>query len=152
MKKIMVLLAALALMVPAAAQNKLNDNPDSILGEYLIPDPGNDAKCRFTKNADGTFRCQMFWFEQPIDPKTGQPWLDVHNPDKSLRGQKTETMVIIDGLKYNAEKKVWDGAKVYDPNRGIKANVTICFTPDGSLMLKGTVLGIGEKVYWKKLK
>ena len=153
MKKIMTLLAAALLTcLSVSAQNALNDKADSIVGEYLVPDPGNDSKVRFTRNQDGTFDCQIFWMENKINPDTGQPWTDIKNPDKSLRGRRCDSIVIISGLKYDSDKKVWNGTKIYDPNRGIKANVTCQFMPDGQLQLKGTVLGIGEKVYWKKLK
>lgn len=141
--------------VPQDGKNNglaLNDNPDSIIGEYLITDQGNDTKVRFTKNEDGTYDCRTFWMADPIDPSTGKPWVDSRNPDKSLRNRRTDSMVIISGLKYDAAKKVWNGAKVYDPNRGIKANVTCQFLSNGDFQLKGTVLGIGEKVVWKKLK
>lgn len=153
MKKFFAILAvALCASLGLLAQNSLNEKADSILGEYLVPDPGNDSKVRFTKNSDGTYNCQIFWLEHNINPENGQPWTDLKNPDKSLRSRRCDSIVIISGLKYDADKKVWNGAKIYDPNRGIKANVTCQFMPDGQLMLKGTVLGIGEKVYWKKLK
>lgn len=157
MKQIrLLLIAALTLVcgtsLYAQNQNSLNDNPDSIIGEYLVPDPGNDSKVEFTKNPDGTFNCKIIWMESPIDPDTGKPWTDVKNPDKSLRQQPCVGLVIIKGLRYNADKKRWDGAKVYDPNRGIRANATAFFDKSGQLCLKGKVLGIGETAYWKKLK
>ena len=151
MKKILFISALLLAAVSGFAQNTLNDKADSILGEYLVPDPGNDSKVRFTKNTDGTYKCQIFWLQSPNDPSTGKPWLDYKNPDKSLRNRRTDSIVIIDGLRYDAGKKVWNGTKVYDPNRGIRANVTCKFSPEGKLQLKGTVLGIGETAYWEKL-
>lgn len=153
MKKITLLMAVvLSFAMAAGAQNKLNESPDSILGEYLVPDPGNDSKVRFTKNADGTFDGQVFWLESNIDPSTGQPWLDFRNPDKSLRNVRCDQLFIVRGLKYDARKKVWNGAKIYDPNRGIKANVTCEFDSNGQLRVRGSVLGIGETQHWKKLK
>ena len=151
MRKFALALAALLCFLPAMAQNPLNDNPDSIVGEYLIHDKSGDSKVRFTRNSSGTYDCQVFWVKNAIDPETGQPWLDYRTPDKSLRSRRTDSIVIILGLKYNADKKQWDGAKIYDPVRGIKANVTCMFLPDGRFQLKGTVLGIGEKSIWKKL-
>lgn len=153
MKKSLAILAVLlCTSLGMFAQNPLNGKADSILGEYLVPDPGNDSKVRFTKNPDGSYNCQIFWLANNINPDNGQPWTDLRNPDKSLRNRRCDSIVIISNLKYDAARQVWNGAKIYDPNRGIKANVTCQFMPDGQLMLKGTVLGIGEKVYWKKLK
>jgi Uncharacterized protein conserved in bacteria (DUF2147). len=151
-----ILVVALALFssasLSAQSANPLNDNPDSIIGEYLVPDPGNDSKVEFTKNSDGTYNCKITWMESPIDPSTGKPWTDVKNPDKSLRSVPCIGLVLIKGLRYDPEKKVWNGAKVYDPNRGIKANATAYFDKDGQFCLKGKVLGIGETAHWKKLK
>lgn len=135
------------------AQNPLNEKADAIVGEYLVPDAKNgDSKVRFTKNSAGTYDCQVFWLEKPTDPKTGQPWLDERNPDKSKRNVRCDQLYIVRGLQYNAEKKQWDGTKVYDPNRGISAKMTGKFLPNGSFEVRGTVLGIGESQQWKKLK
>lgn len=154
MKKYLVLLIAfMAAVVPSFAQNVRNDSADSIVGEYLIPDSKNgDSKVRFTKNANGTYDCQVFWLAKPIDPSTGKPWLDFRNPDKSARNVRADQLFIIKGLKYDSSAKMWNGAKVYDPNRGISANVKCKFTNDGALEVKGTVLGIGETQHWQKLK
>ena len=84
--------------------------------------------------------------------ENGKVLLDEKNPDKSLRKLPCTQIVLFDGLTYNAKKKVWDGTKIYDPQRGIRANVTCEFQPDGKLMLKGSVLGISEKSYWTKIK
>ena len=153
MKRFIVIMAlALLSALPLSAQNPLNDKADSILGEYLVPDAKNgDSKVRFTKNADGTYDCQVYWLAIPIDPKTGKPWLDFRNPDKSKRNVRCDQLYIIRGLKYNAEKKQWDGTKVYDPNRGISVKVTGKFIANGSFEVRGTVLGIGESQQWKKL-
>ena len=50
----------------------------------------------------------------------------------------------------NSEKQRWDGAKIYDPQRGIKVNVTLSFDSPKKLLVRGTVFGIGETVTWTK--
>lgn len=134
------------------AQNPLNDDPDSILGEFMIEGMGNDTRVLFEKKPDGTMECRILWMEKAVDPATGKPLLDVKNPDKSLRDGRVDRATIIRGLKYDPEKKVWNGGRIYDPSRGIKANVTCQFLPDGRFQLRGSVLGIGEKVYWRKIQ
>ena len=154
MKRIFTLLAILATMFAgqkALAQNKLNESADSLLGKYESVQGGDRFRAEISKEAEGTFRCQIYWIENPIDAKTGKKALDTKNPDKSLRSVPCDEVVLFKGLKYNAEKKQWDGTKIYDPQRGIRANVTVKFLEDGRLCLRGTVLGIGEKVYWTKL-
>ena len=154
MKKTIFTLAlclAVAAVTAVTAQNPLNRSAKSILGKYLVAEPGNDSKVEITLNDDGSFDCTVIWLEHPNDPKTGQPLTDTKNSDKKLRDRPIVGLKLIQGLKYNADKQQWDGAKVYDPNRGIRANVTIWFTDDGQLALKGSVLGISETQYWKKL-
>lgn len=147
---ILVLMTALPFI--GKSQNSLNSKPDSIIGVFLIPEKGNDSKVEFTKNSAGTYDCTIVWMEAPNDPSTGKPWLDYRNPDKKLRNNPTLGLKIIKGLKYDPEKQCWNGTKIYDPNRGISANVRIVFTSDGRLCLKGTVLGIGETVYWTRVQ
>lgn len=153
MKKLIIAIAICLLSVVGVhAQSSKNNTGDSILGNYEAVQGGEAFKVRFTKKTDGTYKAQIYWLEQPNDPKTGKPKLDSKNPDKSKRTQPSSQAVLIDGLKYNAEKKQWDGAKIYDPQRGLTANVTATFQSDGRLMLKGTIMGIGEKVFWTPCK
>ena len=153
MKKIFTIIAATFLMTFAAnAQNALNSKADSILGDYECFEEGNESRMHITKNADGSFTGTLFWLKDDLDPKTGDCWKDYRNPDKSLRSRYVHDIPLVVGLKYNAEKKQWDKGKIYDPNRGIKANCTAQFSQNGDLVIKGTVLGIGESITWKKMK
>lgn len=70
----------------------------------------------------------------------------------STQGGAQYKVVLFDGLQYNAQDKTWGGTKIYDPQRGINAKVTASFEKDGTLKLRGTVLGIGESAYWKRIK
>ncbi len=127
MKKFFFTLAALLIGALAFAQNAKNNTADSIVGKYFIEK--NDSKVEFVKNADGTYKGFVYW---------------------SAENGK-EDVVLVNGLKYNAEKKRWDGAKISDPTRGIKANCTILFNKDGMLQVSGKVMGIGETHLWKPI-
>ena len=61
-----------------------------------------------------------------------------------------EKTVLFKGLAYDKDKKQWSGAKIYDPDRGISVKMTAKFENAGTLTIRGTVLGIGESVNWKK--
>ena len=149
MKRFVIALAAvLFAMLPASAQSAKNSAADNIIGKYESVQGTDAYKVEVTKNADGTYKAQIYWMKDPIDPRTGKKALDVKNPDKSLRNRPCDQIVLIQNLKYIPAKKVWGDAKIYDPQRGIKANVTAQFLQDGRLSLKATVLGIGETVYW----
>ena len=77
---------------------------------------------------------------------------DVKNPDKSLRNTDIDKVVIVKGLKYLKSDKQWGDAKIYDPSKGIRVNVTAEFVGPKKLKLRGTILGIGTTLYWTKIK
>lgn len=147
MKKIIVFALSLFTAAGLFAQNA-----DDIIGKYHSTQGNDEYKVEVTKKADGTYKAQLFWVKDPIDHATGKVSLDPKNPDKSLRGVRCDRIVLIDGLHFNAEKKQWDKAKIYDPQRGIKVSATAKFVPDGRLSIRGSVLGIGETIYWTRIK
>lgn len=149
-KFIVVLICAVFCATPMYAQSK-NDNPDSIVGEYLTDRGGSKSKVRVYKEANGTYTAQVFWVENPYD-KNGKKRKDVKNPDEKLRNVDIDKVVLVKGLKYDADDKEWSGAKIYDPTKGIKVNATAKFEKDGRLKLRGTILGIGKTLYWQKIK
>lgn len=149
-KMIVALICAVVCAIPSYAQSK-NDNADSIIGEYLTDRGGSKSKVRVFKDSDGTYTAQVFWVEKPLD-ENGKKRKDVKNPDKSLRNVDIDQVVLVKGLKYDAEDKEWSGAKIYDPTKGLRVNATAKFEKDGRLKLRGTILGIGKTLYWQKLK
>ena len=146
----MTLLCALVFAMPAFAQG-INDKADNIVGEYLTDRGGSKSKVRVTKSADGTYSAQVFWVEKPYDDK-GNKRKDVKNPDKSLRNVDIDQVVIVKGLKYNASEKTWGDAKIYDPSKGIRVNVTAEFEDAKKLKLRGTIFGIGTTLYWTRIQ
>ena len=151
MKKfLMTIVCAVMAFAPAFAQN-FNDKADNIVGEYLTDRGGSKSKVRVTKNAQGTYDAQVFWVENPLDDK-GQKRKDVKNPDKKLRQVDIDKVVVVQGLKYDADDKEWGDAKIYDPSKGIRVNVTCEFVDAKRLKLRGTIMGIGTTLYWTKIK
>lgn len=149
-KFITTILCALVFSIPTFAQG-LNDKADNIVGEYLTDRGGSKSKVRITKNADGTYNAQVFWVEKPFDSQ-GNKRKDVKNPDKSLRNVDIDKVVLVKGLKYDAEDKEWGGAKIYDPTKGMRVNATAEFVEPNKLKLRATILGIGKTLYWTKIK
>lgn len=143
-------MGALMMVLPSFAQG-INDKADNIVGEYLTDRGGSKSKVRVTKNVDGTYDAQVFWVEKPLDAK-GYKRKDVKNPDKSLRNVDIDQVVVVKGLKYDANDKVWGDTKIYDPSKGIRVNVTAEFESPEKLKLRGTILGIGTTIYWTKIK
>ena len=150
MKKFLfALLALVAFVAPVSSQN-LNDNGDNIVGEYLTDRGGSKSKVRVTRNDNGTYTAQVFWVENALD-KNGNKRKDVKNPDKNLRNVDIDNVILVDGLKYDAQDKKWGGTKIYDPTKGLKVNVSAEFIEPTKLKLRGTIMGVGVTLYWKKL-
>ena len=150
MKKFLfALLALVAFVAPVSSQN-LNDNGDNIVGEYLTDRGGSKSKVRVTRNDNGTYTAQVFWVENALD-KNGNKRKDVKNPDKNLRNVDIDNVILVDGLKYDAQDKKWGGTKIYDPTKGLKVNVSAEFIEPTKLKLRGTIMGVGVTLYWQKL-
>lgn len=147
---ILALLCTLFFNVHIVA-NGINDNGDKIVGEYLTDRGGSKSKVRVSKNSNGTYDAQIYWVEKPLDDK-GNKRKDVKNPDKSLRNVDIDQVVIVKGLKYDQKDKTWGDAKIYDPSKGIRVNVTAEFVEEKKLKLRGTIFGIGTTLYWTKIK
>lgn len=152
MKKTVALVLMLVAFVGVAmAQNAINDKADNIVGIYQGKQGEDLFKASITKQANGNYQGQIIWLEKDRDAN-GNKFLDEKNPDKSLRHVPCDQIVIFSNLKYNAKKHRWDDTKIYDPQRGIRANLHAEFTSSGQLRLRGSVMGIGESVYWDKVK
>ena len=144
-----MLLSSLLLGAVAHAQG-LNDKADNIVGEYLTDRGGSKSKVRITKTAYNTYEARVFWVENPLD-KDGNKRKDTKNPDKSLRSVDIDKVLLVSGLKYDAEDKEWNDAKIYDPTKGVRVNVKMKFESENKLKLRASILGIPKTLYWQKL-
>lgn len=149
MKRLILILMALICASPMVAQSVLNDKADNIVGTYSGKQGDDRFRAKIVKLTDGTYRGQVIWMERDKDAK-GNKILDTKNPDKNLRSKPADQVVLFSGLKYDSKKRCWNDTKIYDPQRGLKASMTAEFVADGRLRIKGTVLGIGESVFWNK--
>ena len=145
-----ILLAACAFYASPVPAFALSD-PDDIIGEYYVVQNGEESRVRISKTPDGTYEAQVFWVKNDTD-KNGKKRLDEKNPDKSQRAVPCDKIKIIWNLKYDSQKDIWSGGKVYDPTRGLRANATCSFSDESHLKLKGSLFGISETVIWVKEK
>ena len=155
MKRFLVpaVFSAVILMFPAflhCEEPSCPEDPDNIVGVYFVSHEGEESRVRIFRQPDDTYSAQVLWIKDSLD-RDGNLRLDARNPDKSLRNVPCNRIIIMKGLKYDSEKGRWSG-KVYDPTRGIRANATCSFDPDGRLRVRGSLLGISETVWWKKLE
>jgi len=151
MKRFFIVMVCAIMAIMAVSAHELNNNADNIIGEYLTDRGGSKSKVKVYKNANGTYTAQVYWVEHPNDAN-GVKRKDVKNPDKSLRNTDIDKVVLVNGLQYKAKDKKWGGAKIYDPTKGIRVNASAEFTDEHTLKLRGTILGIGATLYWKKIK
>ena len=153
MKKILSAIISIlssALAVHLQAQElPVNSDPDGITGTYYVSHGGENSKVRIFRDSDGTFTARVIWVENKFD-RNGNVRLDEKNPDKSLRTTPCDQITIIEGLEFNPAKKRWDKGKIYDPTRGIRANVSCVFVSPDSLKVRGTLMGFGETIYWTR--
>lgn len=140
---------ALFYAVPMPAQNT-NGSADNIVGNYFVSHEGEDSKVTVTGHGDGTYQARVYWVKDSLD-KDGRKRLDEKNPDKALRSTPCDNILLIWDLKYNPEKQRWEKGKIYDPTRGIRANATAFFAPDGKLQIKGSLMGFSETVVWERI-
>ena len=140
-----------ALMVISANAQNLNSKGDNIIGNYLSTKDGVKSKIKITKEANGTYKAQVYWVERALDAK-GNKRKDVKNPNKSLRNVDIDKVVLIKGLKYDAKDKEWTDSKIYDPGSGKIYSVDIEFKDANTLKVYGNILGIGKTVYWTRIK
>lgn len=145
-RKLALLAVAVFMIAGAAAQNG-----DRILGVYKAVEEGKESKVEFTRQADGSYRGQIIWLKQPNNPD-GTPKLDVKNPDAAKRSVRADQVVVVDGVKYDAKKNVWNGGRVYDPTKGKDYKVEVSFEDAKTLRVKGSLLGFSRSVYWTKIE
>lgn len=146
MKKMILALFALFFSIVLFAQN---DKADNIIGTYLCGTGIDAYRVRIERLSDGSYKGTVCWTADLYDA-SGKKKTDVKNPDKALRNVPMDQVVIFTGLQYNAEKQHWSDTKIYDPDRGIRVKMTAKFEGGKTLVVRGTVLGVGEKVSWVK--
>lgn len=124
---------------------------DRILGVYEAVEEGKESKVRFTKLSNGTYQGQIFWLKNPNNPD-GSPKYDLKNPDPKKRAVRSDNIVVVWGVKYDAEDDEWNGGKVYNPTSGKTYDVEITFTDPKTLNVRGKLGPFGKSVYWKKIQ
>ena len=135
----------------AVSQNALNNAADNIVGTYSGQLGSDNFKAKITKMADGSYRGQIIWMENDRDAQ-GNKRLDTKNPDKKLRSVACDRIVLFSGLRYDSKQREWNGTKIYDPKRGMRAKMVASWTGDGRLKLHCSVLGISKDLYWERIE
>ena len=141
---------AASLLLSPLCSSASGRHPDDIAGVYFVSHEGEESRVRIFREDDGSYSARVLWIRDSLD-RDGNLRLDEKNPDRSLRDVPCNRILIMKGLKYNPAKDRWDDGKIYDPTRGIRANVMCEFGTDGRLRVRGSILGISQSVYWDKV-
>ena len=148
---IIIVFGLLSAVFGLSAQSELNSSADSIVGMYEVKHNGELTKVRVYKSSSDTYTAQVVWVENRLDAN-GNVRLDEKNPEKSLRHVECDKVILMEGLVYDPEKQRWGDTKVYDPTRGFRANVQCEFIENGTLRVRGSLLGFSQSIFWKKIE
>lgn len=131
-----------------------NPAGDRILGVYeVIGETTHErSKVRIYANGD-TYEARIIWLEHPNDAN-GKRRLDTHNPDPALRTKPADQIVLIRGLRYDADEGQWTGGTIYDPVSGKTYDMLAEFEQPDMLHVRGYVGRpvFGKSFSWKKLE
>ncbi|WP_193074242.1 DUF2147 domain-containing protein [Pseudomonas sp. FME51] len=81
---------------------------------------------------------ELVWLAEPMD-SSGQPKLDQHNPDETLRDRPVQGLRILWDMEPTGDGKTWDNGKVYDPESGKTYQGKITLDGVDVLKLRGFV-------------
>lgn len=76
---------------------------------------------------------------------------DVNNPNPSLRERELLGLVIITGMRYNAEDDVWEDGKLYRNSKGKTYHAKLRVNDDGILKVTGYLGFFKKTVDWHRL-
>ncbi len=125
-----------------------------IFSVAAFPQPGLHGQYRLPNGLDvELFRTGDTWSGKIVglNDFNGGQVLDVKNPDKSRRNIPLKGLVIIRGLTYDPEEKIWTGGTMYAPEKGMEFDLKITRrTPEG-LEVVGSKLFLRKTLFWKRL-
>jgi uncharacterized protein (DUF2147 family) len=98
---------------------------------------------------------KLVWLRpSPSDSTTARPLLDAHNPDATKRKHPLLNLRILQGLRYDANDKRWEGGEIYDPENGRTYSCYLRLHSPNRLEVKGYIgfSLLGRSHYWTRLR
>lgn len=128
-----------------------NVKENAITGNWFTEN--NEAKINIYKAKDGKYYGSIIWLKEPID-KNGVPKKDIKNKNENLQNRSLIGIIILNGLQYNSQEKVWDRGRVYKPEYGHDADCIVYYIDDQTIKVKGYmgVKWLSETQVWKRVK
>jgi uncharacterized protein (DUF2147 family) len=131
------LLAAPILIMPAFAADPW--------GTWYTKD--NESQIKIT-NCGGALCGSLVWLAEPIDPATGAPKTDKHNPNPSLQSQPLIGTQIVLGMRQSGPDE-WSG-QLYNAGDGKTYTGSFTLTGPSTAALKGCVLVFCQSQTWTR--
>jgi uncharacterized protein (DUF2147 family) len=83
---------------------------------------------------------KVVWLHEPIDPSTGKPKTDAHNPDPAKRARPLVGLKVLNGLKPNGSNE-WSGL-IYNADDGRSYQAHLTLESERTAQVQGCVLGV----------
>jgi len=133
------------------SSNSLTKDADQIVGNWLTEK--KNSKVRIFESG-GKYYGKISWVEESIDPQTGEPYLDILNPDKSKRDTPVFNLLVMKDFIYNNANQTWENGTVYNAMTGKTYSGYMKLSTSNKLKLRGYI-GIpifGRTDLWTRLK
>lgn len=153
MKRLSMLVAIIGMMIIPLMQVQAQDvKANDVIGIWLNED--KDAHVEIFQKGDKYFG-KIVWIKEPIDPETGKPKLDKHNPDPELQKRPSMGLLLLTDFVFDDDE--WEDGEIYDPKSGKTYSCYMEFPDEDdltNLKIRGFigVSLLGKTTYWTKVK
>lgn len=106
---------------------------DDILGLWISKN--NDLKVEIFKQNNKYFG-KIIWFYCPPNTPIMKAYLDVENPNKSLKKQPWLGMINVSNLEFS-DSQYWKNGSIYDPNSGRTYSAIVKKISHNTLIVRG---------------
>ena len=107
---------------------------------------------QINKTKDNLYKGRITWLAEPLD-ENGNIKTDTKNPNKNLRNQTIEGLVVIDNLKFN-NNNTWSNGTIYDARSGKTYSLSARLEDKNTLFMRGFIgfSLIGKTTTWTRVK
>jgi uncharacterized protein (DUF2147 family) len=148
--KTLLLIFAYALLPVSANLMQSNDPNSKIKGVWWNEEKSSRVEV-YEKN--GKIHAKIVWLKDNTNPDGSTPRKDYNNPDAKLKQRLLIGCDILTALRWDEKDKEWDSGEIYDPKSGKTYSCYAVLQQDGTLFLKGYVLGmpfLGRSTTWTR--
>lgn len=135
-----LMIITLFLLIISNMQAGAKTKGQELEGRYRLP---NDLEIEIYSE-DGAFYCKIV---NAADFKDE----DVTEADDDDNGQSLVGKIIIRELEYDAKNEIWVNGRMYDPDRGIWANLEVKTVDQDRAIAKGSKFFFSKTVVWEKI-